>query len=81
MKQNISLDLLTEQSVTVMTTRTFEDNGQEFTTPPHAKAYMNSKRGREEVTAEVPEPFAAAILAAWGDVANVQEIERETEFA
>jgi len=67
MKTQISLALLNEQSATVLTTKIVEDAGEEFCTPPHAKAYINSAEGREELKAEVPEPFLSAVLAAWGD--------------
>ena len=71
MNTRINLELLTQQSVTVMTTRVFEDNGQEFATPPHAKAYVNSAEDRKHLKAELPEPFLSAVLAIWGDAPTV----------
>jgi len=78
MKTTIKLDLLTTDRVTLMTTRTFEDQGQEYETPPHAKAYINSVDGRDELMAEVPEPYLSAVLAVWGEKPTVtpKELER-----
>ena len=61
-----SLELLNEDSVTVMTTRIFEYDGQEFATPPHAQAYINDENGIEQIKEDLPEPFLTSVLAAWG---------------
>lgn len=71
MNTKINLERLNEQSVTVMTTRTFEDNGQEFATPPHARAYVNNASDREQLKADLPEPFLSAVFAVWGDAPTV----------
>ena len=80
MKTEINLELLTEKSVTLMTTKIFEDCGEEFRAPPHAKAYLNSTRGRAELKEELPEPFLSAVLAVWGKKPTIQEEVEQDEL-
>ena len=39
----------------------------------HAKAYMNSERGRAELAEEVSEPYLSAVLSVWGEEPTVEE--------
>ena len=67
-KNKISLDALNENSVTVKTQQYIEVDGKALHVGElHAKAYMNSERGREELAEDVPEPYLSAVLAVWGD--------------
>lgn len=72
-----SLDVLTPDSVTVKTTKIFEDGGETYRMPPHAKAYINSGAGRAELETEVTEPYLSAVLAVWGDAPTVFPEETE----
>lgn len=66
-KNKISLDVLNENSVTVKTQQYIEVDGEALHVGElHAKAYMNSERGREELAEDVPEPYLSAVLAVWG---------------
>lgn len=70
----ITLDMLTETSVSVKTQKYIEDGGVEYAVgEPHRRAYVNSERGRAEIAAELPEPYLSAVLAVWGDSAKVIE--------
>ena len=69
-----SVDLLTQNSVTIKTKRYIEENGmRENVGLVHAEAYINSTRGREELINEVPEPYLSGVLAVWGDEPTVAE--------
>lgn len=73
-KTRISLDVLNENSVTVKTQQYVEINGEELNVGElHAKAYMNSERGRAELVEEVSEPYLSAVLAVWGEEPKVKE--------
>lgn len=73
-KNKISLDALNENSVTVKTQQYVEINGEELNVGElHARAYMNSERGRAELAEDVPEPYLSAVLAVWGDAPKVAE--------
>lgn len=73
-KTKVSLDILTEKGVTVKTQQYIELNGEELNVGElHAKAYVNSERGRTELHEEVADPYLAAILAVWGDTPTIVE--------
>ena len=73
-KNNISLDALNENSVTVKTQQYIDIEGEELNVGElHAKAYMNSERGRAEFAEDVPEPYLSAVLSVWGDEPKVKE--------
>ena len=73
-KNKISLDALNENSVTVKTQQYIEVDGKALHVGElHAKAYINSERGREELAEEVFEPYLSAVLAVWGDIPTVNE--------
>lgn len=73
-KNKISLDALNENSVTVKTQQYIEVDGKALHVGElHAKAYMNSERGRAELAEDVPEPYLSAVFAVWGDESKVKE--------
>jgi hypothetical protein len=73
MYTKITLDMLTESSVSVKTQKYSEENGVEYLVgEPHRCAYINSERGRNEI-AELPEPYLSAVMAVWGDAPTVIE--------
>lgn len=74
METRIDLDMLNQNSVSVKTQRYLLENGQELLVgQPHRRAYVNSVQGREQLAAEVTEPYLSAILAVWGDTATVDD--------
>ena len=73
-KNKISLDVLNENSVTVKTQQYIEVDGKALHVGElHAKAYINSERGRAELAEDVPEPYLSAVLAVWGEEPKVKE--------
>lgn len=73
-KNKISLDALNENSVTVKTQQYIEVDGKALHVGElHAKAYMNSERGREELAEDVPESYLSAVLSVWGEESKVKE--------
>lgn len=74
MIEKITLDMLTQDSVSVKTQRYVVVDGQEYAVgEPHRRAYANSARGRQAVENEVPEPQRSAIFAVWGDEPTVDD--------
>lgn len=72
--EKITLDMLTENSVSVKTQKYVEVEGVEYPIgEPHRRAYVNSVRGRQAVQNEVPEPHRAAIFAVWGENPTVDD--------
>ena len=64
MIEKITLDMLTQDGVSVKTQRYYDDNGTLYPIgQPHRKAYINSIRGRQEVVDELPQEQQNAISA------------------
>jgi hypothetical protein len=77
--EQIALDMLTATTVSVRRERTIEVEGEILSLTPHRKAYMNSPSGRQQVQAEIPEPYQSAIFAVWGESPTVADPVEETE--
>ena len=74
MHEKITLDMLTQESVSVRAQRYTVIDGVEYEIgEPHRKAYVNSTAGRAAVEAELPEAQRNAIMAVWGDTPTVVE--------
>lgn len=72
MNEKIFLNGLTSDSVTIMTQKYTTVDGVDYSIGiPNAKGYANSTSGREELKAEIKEPYLSAILAMWGEAATV----------
>lgn len=70
----MTLDMLTDKSVSVRTQTYIEHGGVEYAVgEPHRRAYVNSERGRAEIAAELPEPYLSAVLAVWGEAPTIVE--------
>lgn len=67
MKTTIILDLLTENSVSVLTIITINYDNQEIEAKRIRKTYRNSIEGRNELLQEVGEPYYTSVLAIWGE--------------
>lgn len=74
MIERITLDMLTQDSVSVMTQKYVVVEGVEYPIgDPHRRAYINSATGREAVQDELPEAQIKAILSVWGESPTVSE--------
>ena len=75
MNEKITLDMLTQDSVSLKKQQYTTVDGTEYLIgEPWRRAYVNSIQGRAEVQAEVAEPYLTAIMAVWGDTTTVAEV-------
>ena len=73
------IDLLTENSVSVITKRYAEINGTTYLIGTYRKAYDNSPTGRQMIEDELSATDSAAIMAKWGDEATVDDPQTSAE--
>lgn len=74
MEEKITLDMLTQDSVSVKKQNVTIINDKEYVLgEPWRKAYMNSIEGRAEVQKELQEKYVTAIFSVWGDTPTVEE--------
>lgn len=74
MIEKTTLDMLTQDSVSLKKQQYIVQDGKEYTIgDPWRRAYVNSTQGRAQVQAEVPEPYRTAIFAVWGDMPTMEE--------
>ena len=67
-KEEIKLELLNQDSVSIVFIKYIEYEGQKLQVGEAIRTgYVNSIQGREELNEQVKEPYRAAILAVWGD--------------
>ena len=72
MNEKIFLNGLNKDGVTVIKQKYTTIEGVDYNIGEQwAKGYANSVSGREEVQAEVTEPYLSAIIAMWGDKPTV----------
>lgn len=75
MIEKIFLDMLTTDSVSVKKQNYTDINGVDYPVgEPWRRAYVNSVQGRQQVQAEVVEPYKTAILAVWGSTPTVSDV-------
>lgn len=68
MIEKIILDMLTQDSVSVIRQNYIDYSGQLYPIgQPHRKAYVNDANGRIEVQNEIPIVQQNAIFAVWGE--------------
>ena len=78
--EKITLDNLTEKSVSVLTQQFADLNGQTVQIGEnHRTAYTNSTYGRIELAVKLPEPYLSCVLTVWGDTPTVTETITEQE--
>lgn len=71
-KEEIKIELLNKDSVSVVVTKYIEYEGQKLEVGESTRTgYTNSKKGREELKEQIKEPYLGAILAVWGDKESV----------
>ena len=74
MNEKITLDMLTQDSVSLKKQQYTIVDGKEYPIgEPWRRAYINSVQGGAQVQAEVPEPYLSAIMAIWGTTPTVTE--------
>lgn len=73
--KELTLDLLNKNSVSVKTVEKAVVNLVERTIGTSRKAYANSPIGRQQITDELPEQYANAVFAVWGDEPTVADPE------
>jgi hypothetical protein len=74
MIEKITLDILTQDSVSLKKQKYTVVDGQEYPIgEPWRRAYVNSVQGREQVQSEVSEPYKSVIMLMWGDTPTVTE--------
>nr|DAP92254.1 MAG TPA: hypothetical protein [Caudoviricetes sp.] len=74
MQETITIDALTKNSVSIKRQKTITAEGSTYEIgEPHRRAYANSAAGREQIAAELPEPYLSAVLAVWGDAPTVED--------
>ena len=77
-RKEIILELLTEDSVSVVTKSFITIDGVEKQIGNNERrAYINSVSGRSEVEANLPAEDQAAIFAKWGDNPTIDDSEME----
>ena len=78
MDVQISLDELTQYSVSVVKRQYLEIDGVKyFVGNPNRTAYVNSISGRADIAAELSEPYLSAVMAVWGGTPLMPEPEIE----
>lgn len=74
MIEKITLDALTSEGVSLKRQQYTIVGGKEYPIgEPWRKGYVNSTIGRDQVQAEIPEPYQTAIFAVWGEASTVAE--------
>lgn len=77
-KNVITVDNLTENSVSVKTQKIIDMDGTSYPMgDPHRCAYMNSTSGRASLKNDVPEPYLSAVLNVWGDAPTVEDVKSQ----
>ena len=68
------IDMLSQDSVSLRKQQFVAVNGLDYPIGgPWRRAYINSVQGRQQVQAEVLEPYKSVIMLMWGDVPTVIE--------
>ena len=74
LKEKITLDMLTKDSVSVLRQQFLTFNGEEMQVGVNIRnAYMNSKSGREQLKTVLSDEYNNAVMEHWGDNPTVDE--------
>ena len=72
--EKITLDNLTENSVSVLTQQFASLNGQTVQVGEnHRTAFVNSEYGRIELKDKLQEPYLSSVMAVWGENPTVEQ--------
>ena len=74
LKEKITLDMLTKDSVSVLRQQFLNYDGTEMQVGENVRnAYMNDESGREQLRAVLPDEYYNAVMAVWGTDPTVDE--------
>ena len=81
LKEKITLDMLTKESVSVLRQQFLTFNGEEMQVGGNIRnAYMNDEFGREQLRKVLSDEYYNAVMAVWGTEPTVEEpTESESE--
>ncbi len=72
LKEKITLDMLTKDSVSILRQQFIVYNGLEMQVGENTRnAYMNSAEGREEIKSVLNADYQNAVFAVWGNAPTV----------
>ena len=74
LKEKITLDMLTKDSVSVLRQQFLNFNGEEMQVGGNIRnAYMNDESGREQLRKVLSDEYFNAVMTVWGDSLTVDE--------
>ena len=74
MLEKVSLDMLTQDSVSVKKQKFIVQDNVEYAIGDIWRcAYVNSESGRKQVQEEVTEPYKSVVFMMWGDKPTIEE--------
>ena len=74
LKEKITLDMLTKDSVSVLRQQFLTFNGEEMQVGGNIRsAYMNDESGREQLKTVLSDEYYNAVMAVWGTEPTVEE--------
>ncbi|RGG86178.1 hypothetical protein DWW75_06805 [Ruminococcus sp. AF17-11] len=81
LKEKITLNMLTKDSVSVLRQQFLTFNGEEMQVGGNIRnAYMNDESGREQIRKVLSDEYYNAVMAVWGTEPTVEEpTESESE--
>ena len=71
-----TLEQLTVDSVNVLTVSSAKVNGKIYELERNRICYANSPIGRQQIVDSLPEQYAEAVLAVWGDIPTLSDPEK-----
>lgn len=72
-----TLEQLTADSVNVLSVSKAKVNGKEYELERSRICYANSPIGRQQIVGALPEHYADAVLAVWGDTPTLSDPPKE----
>lgn len=80
LKEKITLDMLTKESVSVLRQQFLNYNGVDMQVGGNIRnAYMNDESGREQLKTVLSDEYYNAVMAVWGADPTVDEPATESE--
>lgn len=80
LKEKITLDMLTKDSVSVLRQQFLDYGGAEMQVGGNIRnTYINNKSDREQLRKVLSDAYYNAIMAVWGDIPTVEEPIIESE--
>ena len=73
LKEKITLDMLTKDSVSIIKKQYFDIDGKKFYTNNIRNAYENSPSGRALIKQSQSDDYYNAVIAVWGDNPTVDD--------